>query len=278
MCTNPYFKKIYDENGFLKTYQACACGKCIECLKDYQNEWTFRVMEEVKHSQSVYKFEITYSDEYLPIDGETQTPVVCRKHIQDFFKRLRKSIEPFKIRYFGVSEYGGVTNRPHYHIIIFNLPCKNIFEADAICQRSWQFGHVRTRYLNFQSIRYVCKYLNKIDDRPHPVKPFRFMSTKPAIGSQYLTPEIVRFHLENSAYYVLNNKRYKQKMPRYYRKKIFDGVPYDNTNNDVLPPYLVRVDDGQCILNINYVTKTLPFLNEKSQIIINQIRLKNLKR
>ena len=120
MCTNPYFKKIYDENGFLKTYQACACGKCIECLKDYQNEWTFRVMEEVKHSQSVYKFEITYSDEYLPIDGETQTPVVCRKHIQDFFKRLRKSIEPFKIRYFGVSEYGGVTNRPHYHIIIFN--------------------------------------------------------------------------------------------------------------------------------------------------------------
>lgn len=278
MCTNPYFKKIYDENGILRSYQACSCGKCIECLKDYQNEWTFRLQQETKHSQSVFKFELTYDDESLLFDSKTKTAVVCRKHVQNFFKRLRKSIEPYKIRYFGISEYGGKTNRPHYHVIIWNLPCKNIFEADALVQRSWYYGHVRTRVLNFQGIRYVCKYLNKIDNRDHAVKPFRFMSTHPAIGSQYLTPEIIRFHLDNSAYYVVNQAYYKQKMPRYYRKKIFENVPYDNTKNDVLPPYLVRLDEDTCLLNINYVTKTLPKLNEQSLCIINQIRIKNLKR
>jgi hypothetical protein len=45
-------------------------------------------------------------------------------------KRLRKKIQPLKIRFFHCGEYGDKTRRPHYHALIFGygFPDKKIFK------------------------------------------------------------------------------------------------------------------------------------------------------
>lgn len=87
------------------------CGKCIECCKAYSREWAIRCMREMQDCGNVGCF-VTLT--YAITDGKLH-----REHVQEFIKRLRRSIEPVKIRYFGCGEYGGKNDRPHYHINIF---------------------------------------------------------------------------------------------------------------------------------------------------------------
>lgn len=76
------------------------CGKCVECKEQYSTEWAFRCMLEAsKHEQNCF-ITLTYNDANLPKEG------VCKRSAQLFMKRLRKSIEPLKVRYFLCGEYG----------------------------------------------------------------------------------------------------------------------------------------------------------------------------
>lgn len=52
----------------------------------------------------------------------TPRPSLKKKHLSDWLKRLRKTISPHKIRYFGCGEYGDESERPHYHAALFGFP------------------------------------------------------------------------------------------------------------------------------------------------------------
>ena len=86
---------------------------------------------------------------------------LCKRDLQLFFKRLRKLHEKIyptyskKIKYYAVGEYGSRTQRPHYHIILFN-----VLEPDMV-HVAWGKGHTMSVPLQNGGTNYVLKYLQK---------------------------------------------------------------------------------------------------------------------
>ena len=108
---------------------------------------------------------LTYNDRHLPKDLSLNV-----KDWQDFAKRLRKKIGPF--RYFHAGEYGDDKNRPHYHAAIFgfDFPDKKYFKqgsrgdslySSELLSEVWQKGFVSVGSLTPASARYISKYVTK---------------------------------------------------------------------------------------------------------------------
>lgn len=142
------------------------CGKCTGCRLEKSRQWAMRCMHEASlHDENCF-LTLTYSEENLPIDGSLNL-----KHFQDFIKRLRKQLEPRKIRFYHCGEYGEKFSRPHYHSIIFNydFPDKKIWkqEKDYTLWTSdqldtiWQHGFGSIGRVTFDSAAYVARYIMK---------------------------------------------------------------------------------------------------------------------
>ena len=113
------------------------CGKCAACLSRRRDDWSFRLNEELKQSTSANFVTLTYEDEKCPYKS------FRKEDIQLFIKRLRKSLEFTKIKYFISSEYGFRTHRPHYHMIIFNIPLD--LDVKKVLVDKWQIGRASCR-------------------------------------------------------------------------------------------------------------------------------------
>lgn len=126
MCFYPIQIKTEDAFGILVN-QSVPCGKCIECLKDSQNSWKIRLMEEARDHLYVYFFTLTYNDDSVPftyMEDGTRVNHVSKIDIQLWLKRnrmryVRQFNKEIDFKYFVTSEYGPNTGRPHYHGIIF---------------------------------------------------------------------------------------------------------------------------------------------------------------
>ena len=208
------------------------CGKCEACQSKRRQQWSFRLFQELKYSESCYFITLTYDDQHLPlssglINGTPHVfPVVDKKDVQNFLKRLRKHIEPFKIRYFLVSEYGPRTYRPHYHMLLFNFPNLLKQKLDGILIDAWSNGFTRVDPVSNARIHYVTSYCLDSSTLPkHLPKNFMLCSRKPGIGSQYLDNyDVVNFHLrnlDNTCYLSNTTGVFKTQMPRYYSDKLF---------------------------------------------------------
>jgi hypothetical protein len=142
------------------------CGRCIGCRLEYSRQWAMRC----HHEASLHIFNsfitLTYDPEHLPEDGSLNV-----LHFQKFMKRLRKKIQPLKIRFFHCGEYGDKTRRPHYHALIFGygFPDKKIFKKQKsgdlftsdILTKCWGKGHCLVGDLTFESAAYVARYVVK---------------------------------------------------------------------------------------------------------------------
>lgn len=156
-----------------------------------------------------------------PDTGEA-IPVMTlnRRDIQLFFKRLRKALPGQTIRYYGCAEYGPTTWRPHYHVILFGPPLPDLeikrqnvdgtvpAWTSATLQAAWSerpfgnyspildsIGDVEVSEVNWQTCSYVARYVVKKQLGPDGrdfyakfglMRPYTYMSLKPAIGRQYL--------------------------------------------------------------------------------------------
>ena len=190
---------------------AVPCGKCKNCIIAKNKEWVCRIMQEYKQTGIGCCATLTYAQ----TDGNLH-----RRDIQLFIKRLRKYIEPQKVRYFYAGEYGGKNNRPHYHIMLFGWRpddlrehCRtkrgNISYKSDLLTRLWKHGFVDVGDINPYTARYCARYLQKLDRRPHDVPSFIGMSMKPGIGAGAVSPE----YLATDGIYI-DGKRYS--IPRYY--------------------------------------------------------------
>lgn len=191
------------------------CGKCEACLSRKRQDWFFRLKQELKLHDDSYFITLTYDECNLPKDMS-----VNKRDCQLFLKRLRKKIEPYKIRYFLVSEYGPTTLRPHYHLILFgSLGCKDV---ESVISESWNNGFVTVGTVTDASINYTCKYcINKSIEIENRNPNFALMSTHPALGSNYVE-RYLSYHKSGSKFYCTDEFGRKQAMPRYYRVKIFN--------------------------------------------------------
>lgn len=208
MCLQPITKRI-DSNKFAAPFSTLIpCGKCLECLRDKQNEWVVRLFMESKYHSNILFFTLTYAPESVP-ELVDQDGVVYRsvfkKHLQDWFKRFRQRYkneygENAQLKYFITSEYGPKTKRPHYHGILFGIP-KDVFNRLALAEWRSSFGYVDCQEVRMSTdqqlrdkslsnvMRYVGKYCmkgefeNPFVEQKKVLPSFRLISK--GIGLQY---------------------------------------------------------------------------------------------
>lgn len=251
MCYNPITITISEPNatGGIRRV-AVPCGKCMACLKDYQNSWSVRIQEEFRNYGYGYFFTLTYNDDTVPTVVDTDSgrlyQSVCKSHVQDWIKRFRtrlsrKTGQAKEIKYFITSEYGPRTLRPHYHGVIFGVDDIEF----RLLLNDWteKYGFATYKlipqYRCGGASRYVAKYCSKGFFRnPYEeqkiVRPtFHLVSKR--FGLSYVD-RMKDYHLANGdvlnkrldRYYSLVGDRsrvyigqFGYKMPRYYRDKIY---------------------------------------------------------
>lgn len=177
------------KTGRLDSYLLVPCSKCIECRKSKAREWGFRCADELVQSGGVGSF-VTLTYENAPDS-------LCKKDLQDFFKRFRRRIEPQKVRYFAAGEYGDLRGRSHFHVAFFGWKPDDLerffFREDHWIYKSsflsevWGKGFITVEDLNIKNCIYIVDYLQKAKDYGDRVPPFNLMSRKPAIGTRRLS-------------------------------------------------------------------------------------------
>lgn len=194
------------------------CGKCEYCIRQHSQMWVDRMLDELSSHNGVGCFvTLTYSPEWVP-----RCYQAVKKPFQKFMKRLRKALDPLKIRYYACGEYGGKGNRPHYHAVIFGWQPEDFVYIDkgaglgrsAFLDKVWQYGFTNVCLdLNADRLKYCTRYLNKLDDRYHKVRPWSTMSRRPGIGFECLSPVML-----------MTGLRFREgkpfPVPRYYIDKL----------------------------------------------------------
>lgn len=152
------------------------------------------MLEASHHSDNAF-VTLTYDDEHLPGGGSLNP-----RDATLFLKRIRKALEPAKIRYFLVGEYGEQTNRPHYHAAVFGYPgClqgttlrNRLGHCCEPCDRLrqyWDLGHTYSGVLTHESAAYIAGYVVKKLTNPDDEKldgkhpEYARMSRVPALGT-----------------------------------------------------------------------------------------------
>ena len=205
---------------FVKNNIPLPCGKCPACRSRRASAWSFRLMQEEKISSSAYFLTLTYDTNNVHITEKGRMGL-NKRDLQLFFKRLRKRHPAErKIRYYAVGEYGSKTERPHYHVILFNSSIEHI-------QPSWQLGQVHYGTVEAASVGYTLKYISKVSKFPKYVgddraKEFSIMSK--GLGKSYVSDKTILWHLDdhiNRMYLNIPDGK-KIAMPRYYKERIYN--------------------------------------------------------
>lgn len=193
-CTSPQLITIRDPYTHKVVTREVPCGKCYHCKMTRVNEWVTRMCLESQFRKYTYFVTLTYdSNTKCKIIEETH-PVyhninkrktygkhplhICKKHLQNFIKRLRKNFGA-PLKYFACGEYGHDYSRPHYHLILWS----DVPLTRELIASSWSYldsdkkvcpiGDIDYNDLvengtldsvtATHSFKYVCKYLNKRD-------------------------------------------------------------------------------------------------------------------
>lgn len=223
---------------------AIPCGRCVQCLKQYSQEWCGRILAECDRHEENCFLTLTYGQ--APISVE-------KREIQLFIKRLRKEVG--ELRYFACGEYGSLRGRPHYHAIIFGwrphdlefffkdksgLP---LYKSETVA-RVWQAGEeapgVKRGFITVgdvtpDSALYVAKYMQKARPLNEGEKPsFTLMSKRPIIGANKATQDLIRL-----CEYAAGGKSFK--VPRAYVREV------EKNGGDVLDVWLKRQERAQML-------------------------------
>lgn len=142
--------KFEDNQGY--GIQQIPCGKCYACRINYAAEWASRVMLESEYYENNYWVTLTYNESHVPINTDTGHNSLLPKDVTLFIKRLRKYMSDRKrigsCRYFYCGEYGGITYRPHYHLILLDCPLNTNDFYGAFIDPHWFKEHWHSREID----------------------------------------------------------------------------------------------------------------------------------
>lgn len=215
------------------------CGQCMPCRLRKRKLWTHRLMlESLKHGDCSF---VTLTYMYPCFGGlDEASATLIPKDATDFIKRLRRKVEPRRIRYFIVGEYGDRSGRPHYHAALFGLgrlSTRDIEEA-------WGRGFVYVGDLTKDSAQYIAGYVTKKMTRRDDVRlkgrfpEFARMSRKPGIGalaaediSKFVSTDLGCTALirEGDIPQVLRHGGKSYPLGRYIRSKVREHLGFINT-------------------------------------------------
>lgn len=92
MCLTPITKKMPD--GTVKSFP---CGKCLECVKKFQNDWSFRLCYEATKWQHMYFFTLTYDNNNVPFRKVGDLPEDKLNYVKELLSLLPPSDERSRI-------------------------------------------------------------------------------------------------------------------------------------------------------------------------------------
>lgn len=204
------------------------CGKCYLCRIQKRKEWTMRLIHELNYWDKACFVTFTYNDKNLP-----ENKTLVKTDLQKLFKRLRKAIEPRKIKYYACGEYGEPSRnvssfgrvyrtegeRPHYHAIIFGIGP----DEYEIIEEVWNYGFVKIGCAEPDSIRYVSQYIDKKFTGDKAKAEYEQKNREPVFKIQSLGIG-ERFVLDHKDQFINNESitlfGVEQGFPRYYIKKL----------------------------------------------------------
>lgn len=204
-CKTPY---IDQETGEVSEWFDIPCGRCLGCRLDYSKSWSERILLECESWKYNWFLTLTYDDDHLVFDKSEHNPTLVKRHFQCFMKALRQYLDRKgleSVRFYGCGEYGDESLRPHYHIIVFNLPLDDlVYYGDSkmgyplymseCLTNLWHRGNVYVAEVSAQSAAYVARYTQKkaengIDKDFYKnlgiAEEFVLMSRRPGIGAYY---------------------------------------------------------------------------------------------
>lgn len=218
---------VFNKNqGYVDLPVKVPCGQCIGCRLDRSRQWAIRCLHEASLYNSNCFITLTYADEYIPYKNSLD-----KRAFQLFMKRLRKKYGN-KIRYYQCGEYGEITQRPHYHAIIFNFdfPDKKLHKiqnkhrlyTSASLEELWPYGYSLIGNVSFQSAAYVARYIMKkvtgsaaelhYGER---IPEYTTMSRRPGIGKAWF--DKYKDDVYPTGAIVINGKEIKP--PKYYDRQ-----------------------------------------------------------
>lgn len=195
-------------NPFMKDGAAFGCGQCEPCRFNRRRTWAHRIMLEAFCHPDKAFIGLSYSELYAPVLDPSfgRVPLSLKpKQLQDWLKRMRRAMEPIRLRFFAVGEYGDKSWRPHFHVILYGFPTcvrgrtLRDFGSDRpvayrccpncrMVQSAWPWGDVDLGTVTHHSAGYCASYtvkkMTSPDDKRllgrHPE--FSRMSLRPGIG------------------------------------------------------------------------------------------------
>lgn len=209
------------------------CGQCFGCRLERSRQWAVRCVHEASLYEDNSFVTLTYDDAHLPLYGSLDKTAFPR-----FMKRLRKSIEPAKVRFFHAGEYGELYGRPHYHACLFgydfgdkyNWAVRNdlpVWRSPSL-EALWPMGQSEIGSVTFESAAYVARYIMKKVTGRNAASEYAFvdengelrfmereyttMSRRPGIGKPWLDKYMYEVYPEDSV--VMRGTLMKP--PRYY--------------------------------------------------------------
>lgn len=173
------------------------CGQCIGCRLERSRQWAVRCMHEAACYEQSSFVTLTYDEEHLPYAGD-----LVYHHFQDFNKRVRRRLGPF--RFYMCGEYGELHGRPHFHSCMFGVgfPDRVFFKRlpsgfDIYTSESlrslWPFGHSSVGDVTFESAAYVARYCVKKVTGPDAAE--HYLRVDEYGEAHWLTPEFNRMSL-----------------------------------------------------------------------------------
>jgi len=204
------------------------CRSCLDCRKARASSWGFRLRQEAKVSDTAWFLTLTYDNEHV-VFTPTGLLSLYPKHVTNVIKVLRQTQQrkynkiardnklkndAKSIKYFLVGEYGGRFNRPHYHVIIYNIDLETLIgKAQSILAlndpehylkgkfnfncKYYKYGYISVGQVTPESVNYCLKYISKgitvpqfPKDNRHP----EFAHMSKGIGSNYLNDKNLEWH------------------------------------------------------------------------------------
>lgn len=229
---------VFHERGDVVRSLLVPCGRCVGCRLDYAASWEVRIIHESKLWARNCGVTLTYDEAHIASDRS-----LVYRDFQLFMRRLRKEFRGTRIRFFVAGEYGDDKNRPHFHVVLFNVDFTEDREfwretelgfrvyRSKILECLWPFGSseicdLSPEWANYVA-RYICKkvtgdkadwHYRRMDlatgELTWVVPEFCRMSLKPGIGADWFK----RYHAEVTVRDACVVQGTRKRVPRYYDK------------------------------------------------------------
>lgn len=201
------------------------CKQCIGCRLESSRTWANRGYLESKMYDENWFVTVTYKDEYLYVPEEITTSDEItytndnddwkgclvkedlKKFIHNVRQKWKRKFDFDGIRFMACGEYGEEGERPHYHIIFFNMhiPLEDLYDTKIINDNVYYKSHLLDECWNnkgfveiseatWNDIAYTARYITKkingteseyVYAERGQIKEFFNVSRMPGIGEPY---------------------------------------------------------------------------------------------